>query len=93
MPWRMVSRLNTIKMKGAFANRVAALFAATSTALGLVIDETWTKPPSRILQWQATSDAGPIVDLEYARYQGYYNPTFDLNIFRGYVRRVSLVHR
>ncbi len=25
----------------------------------------------------------PIVELDYGKYQGYYNETFDLNIYRG----------
>jgi hypothetical protein len=27
--------------------------------------------------------SSPVVDLGYATYQGYYNHTFDLNIFKG----------
>lgn len=29
------------------------------------------------------SDAIPTVDLGYARYQGYYNDTYELNVFKG----------
>lgn len=31
----------------------------------------------------AGSADGPVVDLGYAKYQGTYNSTFDLNIFKG----------
>jgi hypothetical protein len=27
--------------------------------------------------------SNPVVDLGYATYQGYYNDTYDLNIFKG----------
>lgn len=30
------------------------------------------------------STAAPVVDLDYARYQGYYNSTSGLNIYKGY---------
>lgn len=32
------------------------------------------------------------VILEYATYQGYYNSTYDLNIWKGYVRRLHVNH-
>ncbi|KAK3934071.1 lipase 2 [Diplogelasinospora grovesii] len=32
---------------------------------------------------QPTDVPGPIVDLDYARYQGYYNSTFDVDVYRG----------
>jgi hypothetical protein len=28
--------------------------------------------------------ASPVVDLGYARYQGVYNDTYDLNVFKGW---------
>ncbi|KAK7955749.1 uncharacterized protein PG986_004971 [Apiospora aurea] len=31
----------------------------------------------------AQSTPPPVVDLEYSRYQGYYDPDFDLNIYKG----------
>lgn len=34
---------------------------------------------------QSSGDAGPIVDLGYGRYQGYYNSESGLNVFKGYV--------
>jgi len=33
----------------------------------------------------ATDSSGPVVDLGYAKYQGYYNSTFNTTIYRGYV--------
>jgi hypothetical protein len=33
----------------------------------------------------AQATQSPVVDLGYATYQGFYNSTYDLNIFRGYV--------
>lgn len=29
--------------------------------------------------------ASPVVDLGYAKYQGLYNSTYDINVFKGYV--------
>ncbi|KAK8060815.1 carboxylesterase [Apiospora saccharicola] len=31
----------------------------------------------------AQNTSAPVVDLEYSRYQGYYDPDFDLNIYKG----------
>lgn len=33
--------------------------------------------------------ANPIVDLEYEMYEGYYNSTAELNIFKGFVKLAS----
>lgn len=33
----------------------------------------------------AQSTQAPVVDLEYSQYQGYYDPDFDLNIYKGYI--------
>ena len=64
---------------------VAVLLAGISTVLGRAVEETWTKPPTRILQQSASDPVAPVVDLDYAQYQGYYNPAFNLNIYRGLV--------
>lgn len=32
-----------------------------------------------------THTASPVVDLGYARYQGAYNTTYDINVFKGYL--------
>jgi hypothetical protein len=79
----------TVNMRTAsLVHRLTVVLAASSKALGLAVDETWARPPSKILQWHAASDGvAPVVDLDYARYQGYHNPTFDLNIYRGYVHQ------
>jgi hypothetical protein len=67
-------------MRGAI---LATALAAGSTVSGLVIDETWTKPGARVLNHAGGDPVAPVVDLDYGRYQGYYNPAFDLNIYRG----------
>lgn len=52
-------------------------------SIGSVAASGFTQQSVSTLQ-HATSDAeAPIVDLGYARYQGYYNSTFDLNVYRG----------
>ena len=35
------------------------------------------------LPYRTSDVAAPVVDLDYAKYAGYYNSTFDLNIYRG----------
>jgi hypothetical protein len=34
--------------------------------------------------------ASPVVDLGYAKYQGLYNSTYDINVFKGYVLRLQI---
>lgn len=40
--------------------------------------------PLLINDWQFASAAAPHVDLNYGRYQGYYDSQFGLNVFKGY---------
>lgn len=45
------------------------------------------------LLWQLTlsqSTPEPVVDLGYARYQGRYNETYGVNVFKGYGSENSL---
>lgn len=34
--------------------------------------------------------ASPVVDLGYARYQGLYNSTYDINVFKGYSPKLCI---
>lgn len=36
--------------------------------------------------WTLVSARGPVVDLDYEAYEGYYNGSYDLNIWKGYVK-------
>ncbi|KAK5659177.1 hypothetical protein OQA88_1267 [Cercophora sp. LCS_1] len=50
----------------------------------LLLFEAAALASARALPQRAPGDAAsPIIDLGYAQYQGYYNSSFDLNIYRG----------
>lgn len=38
----------------------------------------------------AAAKCVPTADLGYARYAGFYNDTYDLNIWKGYLRKLTL---
>jgi hypothetical protein len=42
-----------------------------------------TFSPKPLFEFQSTDDPAPVVDLGYSQFQGYFNATFNLNIYRG----------
>lgn len=55
-------------MKGGMALFLGAVVMSWASALDMR-----ASPPNE----------GPVVDLGYAKYQGYYNATYDLNVWKG----------
>lgn len=65
---------------GTVGNTLVSVAGRLPSGPGLTPD---TFSPPGLLHPQPTDVAAPVVDLGYARYQGYYNAKVDMNIYRG----------
>jgi hypothetical protein len=66
---------------------LVSYLAVVSSAVAVAIDERGTKIQhgQRDAADADASQADPVVDLGYAVYEGYYDETTQLNVFKGYV--------
>jgi hypothetical protein len=76
-----VINYNFIMMFGILLIGMAMLAVTTEVVMAASIGARGHIPVAP-RQTDNTTDA-PIVDLDYSVYQGYYNPTYDLNVFKG----------
>ena len=71
---------------GGFCSRVTATLTAillTAAACVAACDTTTTAQGRAAPAPTLEGSASTVVDLGYATYQGYYNDTYDLNIWKG----------
>ena len=59
----------------------SALVAGATPLLAFQLGDLWSPKP---LYPGSTGVPAPIVDVGYTKYQGYYNSTFDINVYKGY---------
>ncbi len=59
----------------------AAVVLAAGQLVSAFIQDQLT--PSTFMIRSASDPLAPIVDVEYAEYQGYYNASYDINVYRG----------
>ena len=65
-------------------------WTSLSALLLNIISATATPHNPPLVRRQASNATVPVVDLGYGRYKGYYNPEFDLDVYKGCVARQAI---
>lgn len=58
-------------------------FKALYVLISCLVPASATPSDRLLLGWEGDASAPPIIDLGYARYQGYYDSTFGLHVWKG----------